>query len=186
MRLRTALSATIAFVCAATIAANAALTSGTLLNGTIDGNFSSNHAYIGEPVTVSNVTNDDGSGSVVGGRLYGYVAEVQPAGQGRPGKIRFHFTKLVTRRGVVYAIDSRVTGVKVQTKNNALKEVGGALGGMLVGNAIGKMLFHVGGFGLLGAAGGFLLAKNNRQNVNVPAGSIVQVQLLSVTRRQAR
>jgi hypothetical protein len=31
------------------VAAQAALTSGSLLNGTLDQNLSSNHAYVGEP-----------------------------------------------------------------------------------------------------------------------------------------
>jgi hypothetical protein len=44
----------------------------------------------------------------------------------------------------------------------------------------------LGGGGIVGAAGGFLLAKNNHQDINVSAGSIVQVELTSVTRRQAR
>jgi len=185
MRLRTAITALIVFITATSIAANAALGPGTLLNGTIDGDYSSNHAYVGESVTLSNVTNDDGSGSVTGGRLYGTVTQVVKAGQGQPGKIRFHFSELVTRSGAHYAIDSHVTEMKVVTKNNAGKEAGGALAGMLVGNAIGKTLFHLAGGGIIGAAGGFLLAKNNRQDVDVPAGTIVQVELTLVSRRQA-
>lgn len=184
MRLRIAGALMAGIVMASTLTAQAALTNGSLLNGTIDQNLSSNHAYVGESVSLSNVTSNDGSGSVVGGRLYGRITDVQAAGQGRPGKIRMHFTTLVTRHGT-YSVDTRVTGVKAQTKNNAVKEAGGALAGMLVGNAIGKTLFGVSGFGILGAAGGFLLAKNNRQNVSISAGSIVQVQVLSVTRRQA-
>ena len=87
--------------------------------------------------------------------------------------------------GARYSIDSRVTNVNVQTKSNAGKEAGGALAGMLVGNAIGKVLFGGSAGGAIGAAGGFLLAKNNRQNVDVPAGSYIQVELLSVSRRQS-
>jgi hypothetical protein len=167
-----------------TTTAQAALTGGSLLNGTIDQSLSSNHAYVGQTVSLSNVTSNDGSGSVVRGRLYGRVTEVQPAGQGTPGKIRMHFTELVTPHGR-YNVDTRVTGVQAQTKTNAAKEAGGALAGMLVGNAVGKTLFGASGFGILGAAGGFLLAKNNRQNVNISAGTVVQVQVLSVSRRQA-
>jgi hypothetical protein len=185
MRLRTAAGALVALFFSAAIAAQAALSQGTLLNGTIDGNYSSNHAYVGERVILTNVTNNDGSGTVVGGKLYGEVASVQSASQGRPGKIRFRFNRLVTRSGAVYAVDTRVTQLKSSTKNNTLKEVGGALGGMIVGNMLGKTIFHSGAGGLLGAAGGFLLAKNNRENVNVPAGSIVQVEVLSVSRRQS-
>lgn len=185
MRFRTAINALIVLMLATAVAANAALTQGTLLDGTITGDYSSNHAYAGQSVTVSNVRSDDGSGSVRNGTLYGYVYSVQKAGQGTPGKIRFRFTELVNGNGARYTIDSRVTNVNVQTKNNAGKEAGGALAGMLVGNALGHVLFGASGGGIVGAAGGFLLAKNNRQNVDVPAGSYLQVEILSVTRRQS-
>jgi hypothetical protein len=185
MYYRIAAFALITALAASTAPAAAALRGGTLLNGTITNTYSSASAYVGEPVTLSNVTNDDGSGTVVGGTLHGEVVAVQRASQGRPGKLEFRFTELVTRSGAVYAIRSGVREMKVQTHNNDLKEAGGALAGMLVGNAIGKTLFHLGGGGIAGAAGGFLLAKNNRQNVSVPRGSIVQVRLYSVTRRQS-
>jgi hypothetical protein len=185
MRLRITITTLIALLFVTAISADAALTQGTLLDGTIDGNYSSNHAYAGQSVTVSNVRSDDGSGSVRNGTLYGIVSSVQKAGQGTPGKIRFHFTELVNGNGARYTIDSRVTNVNVQTKNNAAKEAGGALAGMLVGNAIGKTLFGGSAGGAVGAAGGFLLAKNNRQDVNVSAGSYLQVEILSVTRRQS-
>jgi len=184
MRFRTAIAALIGLMLATAIAAKAQPAPGTLLDGTIDGDYSSNHAYAGQSVTVSNVASDAG-GAVHNGRLYGYVSSVQKAGQGKPGKIAFRFTELVTGSGVRYTIDSRVTQMKAQTKSNAAKEAGGALAGMLVGNAIGKTLFGASGGGVVGAAGGFLLAKNNHQDIDVPAGSIVQVELLSVTRRQS-
>ena len=175
----------VALACATAISAQAALTSGSLLNGTISQAYSSNHAYVGEPVVLRNVTSDDGSGSVSSGTLYGTVSSVQKAGQGRPGRIAFRFTRLVTGSGATYAVNTSVTKMKANTKNNTLKEAGGALAGMLVGNMIGKTLFHLGGGGLVGAAGGFLLAKNNKEDINVPAGSIVQVQVNSVSRRQS-
>ena len=159
MRIRIAGAMLAAVMMVMPLAAQADLAQGTVLNGIMDQNLSSNHAYVGERVSLSDVTNDNGSGSVVNGRLYGEVTQVQPAGQGTPGKIRMHFTRLVLRNGAVFAVDTQIVGVKAHTKNNALKEAGGALAGMLVGNAIGKTLFHVGGFGLLGAAGGFLIAR---------------------------
>lgn len=165
---------------AITMAAAQALTSGSMLNGTLNQNLSSNHAYVGEPVSLSNVH----GGGVGGGTLYGYVSAVQKAGQGRPGSIQLHFNRLVTSSST-YTVQTSVTNANVSTKNNALKEAGGALAGMLVGNAIGKTVFHTGIGGIVGAAGGFLLAKNNRQDVNMPSGTTVQVQVNSVVRRQS-
>jgi hypothetical protein len=186
MRLHTTVAAVLTLVFVTTLTASAAPPVGALLDGTIDQNLSSNHAYAGQAVSLSNVTSDDGSRTVHGGRLYGHVSEVQSAGQGRPGKLRLTFTTLVLPSGARYAVSTTVTNMRVETKNNALKEAGGALAGMLVGNAVGKTLFGGSAGGPIGAAGGFLLAKNNRQDVNIPQGSAVQVQLNSVTRRQSQ
>ena len=185
MRLRIASGSLLAAVAATAIAAQAALTSGSLLNGTITDNYSSNHATVGQSVTLSNVTSDDGSGTVTRGTLYGHVSAVQSAGQGRPGKIAFVFTKLVTGAGTTYYVDTTVTKMQADTKSNAAKEAGGALAGMLVGNMIGKTVFGGSAGGFFGAAGGFLLAKNNKENVNVTKGSVIQVRVNSVTRRQS-
>jgi hypothetical protein len=186
MRLHTTIAAVLTMVFVATLTASAAPQVGALLDGTIDQNLSSNHAFAGQTVSLSNVTSDDGSRSVHGARLYGHVSEVQRAGQGRPGRLRLDFTTLVLANGTRYAISTTVTNMRVETKSNALKEAGGALAGMLVGNAVGKTLFGGSAGGPIGAAGGFLLARNNRQDVNIPAGSVVQVQLNSVTRRQSQ
>jgi hypothetical protein len=58
---------------------------------------------------------------------------------------------------------------------------------MLLGNAIGKTLFHVGGGGVVGAAGGLLYGLNGKSNFQLPQGSDVQITLnQTVTiRRQA-
>ena len=156
---------------------------GTQLNGTITNDLNSKNAYVGEPVVLTNVTSASGSGSIVGARLYGTVTRAVKAGQGRPGQLDITFTRLRFSNGTTYSVSGQVTGMKVVTKNNALKEAGGALAGMLVGNMIGKVLFHMSGIGFLGAVGGFLIAKNNRQDVIVPAGSVVGVRL-NVVRRQ--
>lgn len=155
---------------------------GMQLAGTLTTGVDTANAYVGQPVYANHVFSENNS--ITSGRLYGHVSYVQRASQGRPAKVGIVFDKLVTSNGASYAVDGVVTGVQTQTKNNTLKEVGGAIGGMLVGNMIGKAIFHMAGGGLLGAAGGFLLAKNNRQNIVVGPGTPVRVTLRSV-RRQA-
>ncbi|MGA2393103.1 MAG: hypothetical protein ABSH03_07125 [Candidatus Lustribacter sp.] len=160
------------------IATLAQLTPGTTLTGNIDQNLSSNHAYVGQRVTISNAhsPNNDINGATV----WGHVSSVQPAGQGTPGKITLSFDKVQTRSGSVYAVNGYATDVSVQTKNNTVKEVGGAAAGALVGG----LLFH--GVGaLIGAGGGALLAKNNRQNVNIPQGSSVSLRVVRARRQSA-
>lgn len=166
-----------ALLAVAPVAALAQLAPGTTLTGNIDQNLSSNHAFVGERVTISNAHSPDNY--INGARIYGEVSDVQPASQGRAGKITLAFDQVRTRSGGVYAVRGYTTNVDVQTKSNALKEVGGAAAGALVGG----LLFH--GVGaLIGAGTGAVLAKNNRQNVNIPQGSSVSVQVVR-SRRQS-
>lgn len=163
--------------------ASAAPYAGAQYAGIITKSVNTSNAYVGEPVTLNRVTSEDGS--VSGAHMYGTVTRVVRAGQGRKAQLQMTFTKLVLANGTTYAVDGVVTGMQAQTKSNALKEVGGAVAGMIVGNIIGKTIFHSGGGGFLGAAGGYLIARNNKENMSVPAGSAVRVTLRSV-RRQAR
>jgi hypothetical protein len=160
----------------------AAPTAGTHLSGVITQTVDTKNAYVGEPVVLTNVTSPDGS--IAGAKMYGSVTSVRPAGQGRPAQLQIKFSRLVLPNGTSYAVNGIVTAMHANTKSNALKEVGGAVAGMLVGNAIGKTVFHTGLGGALGAAGGFLIAKNSRENMTVPQGTMVQVELKSA-RRQA-
>lgn len=180
MRQLLALAALAVSVVSFTGLADAAPAAGTQVAGTITQSISSNHAWVGETVVLHNVAGPGMSG----GTMYGTVTHVQPAGQGRPGQIQMRFSRLVLPSGATYAVDGVVSGMQANTKNNALKEAGGALAGMLVGNMIGKTIFHTNIGGALGAAGGFLVAKNNRQNVVVPSGTTVRVTLRAA-RRQA-
>ncbi len=163
------------------LAASAAITAGTELTGTIDQSVSSGNATVGQQVTISNVHSADNN--ITGAMIYAHVADVVKAGQGRPGQIALGYDRLVTRSGNSYALDGRTTNVEVDTQNNTVKEAGGALVGMIVGNIVGKKLGTNAG-GLLGAAGGYIAAKNNRAQVSIPQNSAVTVQVLRA-RRQA-
>ncbi len=158
-------------------------TTGTQLRGFMRNSVDTKSAYAGQAVYVDNVASSDGS--IQGAELRGTVASVTKAGQGTPGRIQLHFSSLVLRNGRKYYVDGRVTSMTANTKSNAAKEAGGAVVGMLVGNAIFKTLFHSSLGGAVGAAGGYLAAKNNRQNMTVPAGSVISVTLASVALRQS-
>lgn len=178
-----ACTATLMTVLFLTQAASAGPYAGAQYAGAVTRTVDSKTAYTGEPVELTGVTSADGS--VHGARMYGTVTRVVRPGQGRKAQLQITFHKLVLPNGTTYAIAGVVTGMQTKTKNNALKEVGGAVAGMIVGNIIGKTIFHattgIGGF--LGAAGGYLIAKNNRADVVVPAGSGVRVSLRTVRRQ---
>jgi len=159
------------------LAALAQVSPGTVLTGTMDQNFSSNHVQPGQPFTISNV--HTANHNINGATIYGHVASAQSASQGRPGKINLAFDKLTTRSGSVYRIEGYASNVDVQTKSNAGKELGGAAAGALVGGLLGH------GIGaLIGAGAGGLVAKNNRQDVLIPQGSSLSVEITR-SRRQS-
>src|ERR1700743_2324278 len=105
------------------LSALAQVAPGTTLVGNINQNLSSNHVYNGQRITLSNVHSPDNH--INGATIYGHVSSFQAAGQGRPGKIQLSFDQLRTRSGGVYAIRGYASNVDVQTKSNALKEIGG-------------------------------------------------------------
>jgi hypothetical protein len=177
-------AAAFAGICASfTASVVAAPSAGSAYAGPIADSLNSKTAYVGEPVTLTHVSSP-GAG-INGATMYGTVTHVVHAGQGRTAQLQMTFTRLTLRSGASYAINGIVTGMQAGTKSNALKEAGGAVVGMIVGNIVGKSIFHMSGGGLAGAAGGFLIAKNNREDMTIPAGSAVRVVLRSV-RRQAR
>ena len=173
-----------AFILSTIGLASAAPTAGTQYAGIISQSINTKTAYVGQPVTLTHVTSENGT--VSGAAMYGTVTSVRKAGQGKSAQLEMSFTKLVLPSGATYAVNGVVTGMQAQTKSNALKEAAGTLAGMAVGNIIGKSIFHMAGGGFLGAAGGFLIAKNNKEDMTVSSGSTVRVTLRSVRRQATR
>lgn len=159
---------------------------GTTLHGVLQTGLDSKDAYVGEPVSLVNVASDDGQ--IADARLLGTVTDVTRPGQGRNAQIRMHFDTLQYSDGTQQPVDGVVESMNVQTKSNAGKEALGALAGMLIGNAVGKTLLGSGfsGGGLIGAAGGFFVAKDNRSNVTIPQGSTITVGLQRERRQPER
>jgi hypothetical protein len=165
-----------AFVAVAPLAASAQLTPGTTLTGTIDQGLDSHSAQPGQTFTISNAhsPNHDINGAVI----YGHVDRVQRAGQGTPGKIHLAFDKVNTRSGNIYQINGYASNLQVDTKRNTGKEVLSTAGGALVGGLLGH------GIGaIIGGGAGYAISHNNKQNVSIPQGSLVTVQITQ-SRRQ--
>jgi hypothetical protein len=155
-------------------AASAQIIPGTKLTGNINSEFNSKSATVGERFTLTNVHSENSD--ITEAEIYGHVAHVQKAGQGTPGKIELAYDKLKTRSNT-YTIEAHTTNVTVNTKSNATKEALAAAGGALVGGLIGK------GWGaVIGGGSGYIYAKNNRQDVTIPGGSFVTVEITSSQR----
>lgn len=161
--------------------AAAAISPGTTLTGTLDQSISSKDAQVGQSFTISNAHTSDYN--INGATIYGHVVSVQRAGQGTPGKVELAIDKVNTRSGNVYQASGYVTDAAEVTKSNATKEGVGAIAGAVLGNILTRGGGKMGGT-VAGAAAGYILAKNNRENVTIGAGTNINVQLSSA-RRQA-
>jgi hypothetical protein len=167
-----------ALVAVAPLAASAQLNPGTTLTGNLDQNLNSKTAQVGQTITISNAYSPNHD--INGATIYGHVDRVQHAGQGTPGKIHLAFDKVNTRSGNIYQITGYASNMAVQTKSNSTKEIASSAGGALVGGLLG------GGVGaLLGAGGGYAFSKNSRENVTIPQGSLVTVQITQSRRQGA-
>jgi hypothetical protein len=160
------------------------LAPGTELAGTMDQTIASSNAQVGDPFKISNVSSVDGSGVITDATIYGHVTSVTTAGQGRNAGVQLAFDRIQTQDGRNFALDARPMHIDVVTKSNALKEGGGAFAGDLLGNWVGQTI-GLGVLGPLGLVGGYLLAKNSRQNVTIPQNSLITLQVLTARRQAA-
>lgn len=160
----------------AALPAVAQISPGTTLTGEIDRSLNSKDAQVGQSFLLTKVHSSNHD--INGGTVYGHVASVQRAGQGTPGKINLAYDKINTRSGNVYQLSARTENVTVQTKSNAGKEAGAAAGGALIGGLLGH-----GAGAIIGGGAGYVFAKNSRQNVTIPQGSLVNVQIIHARRQ---
>jgi hypothetical protein len=129
-----------------------------------------------------------GNPAFQGGIIAGEVTSVTTAGQGRKPSLGVQFDYLRLADGSTVDISATMTDDQRKDEHkNGFKVALSTLGGMLLGNAIGKTVFHTGGGGAVGAAGGLLYGLNGKSNFQLPSGSNVLITLnQTVTiRRQA-
>lgn len=186
-----ALAAVFAATTVAALAENSVtLYNSTVINTRLNQELDSSSANVGDTFTMA-VVPPYPSGNPVfqGATMSGVVTKVVRAGQGRNPEIVIHPRYLRLSDGSMATIYGDVTSVAANKSSGetAAKAAGGALVGMLVGNAIGKTIFHSSGGGAVGLIGGAMLGANNKSNFTIPAGANATVQLnQTVTiRRQA-
>jgi len=113
-----------------------------------------------------------------GAVIVGEITSVTSAGQGRKPSLGLQFDYLRLADGSAVDIAASITQDQRKTQNkNGAKVALSTIGGMLLGNIIGKTIFHTGGGGLIGAAGGLLYGINQKSNFTLPPGSNVQITI---------
>jgi hypothetical protein len=152
----------------------AGLPAGTTLVGSLTRDLNTATAQIGDTFAINLAPpypNDDPA--YANGYVRGHVFNVTRSGQGTNAQLGLAFDQIVFADGHTMPIYGHVTNIDEQHKSAILQQAAGALGGMLVGNALGKILFKTNLGGAAGAAGGFLYANNLKTNFTVPQGSSI-------------
>ncbi|MBV8172459.1 MAG: hypothetical protein JO219_11075 [Candidatus Eremiobacteraeota bacterium] len=151
--------------------------SGYGLNGSLNNALDTKSSYAGQPVSISVVAPyPNGVSSLAGSTIYGHVGEAVSGGRGRNPQLSIVLDKIKYRNGSSAQIGAVVSKLEPK-KDKHGRVLLGTAGGMFLGNWAGKALFGGSAGGAVGAATGFLLSSNNKQDFHVPAGSPVGIQL---------
>lgn len=180
-----------AIVAATTLSASAiTLYNGAVISARMNQTLNTGTAQVGDTFTMTVVPPyPAGDPAFQGATISGVVTFVQSAGQGRPAKIEIQPQYLRMANGAVANVSGSFTST--QRSNTTANDVGrtaaGALAGMLIGNAIGKMVFHASGGGPAGFIAGGLIGANSKSNFSIAQGTPITLQLNRdvVIRRQA-
>jgi len=162
-------------------AAKPLISNGSSISSTLTNDVNTKSAYVGQPITMSVIAPYPNNGAfLAGATLYGHVLVAQSASQGRAASLELTVDRIkLAGTDLQQPITAKIVKIDVRQRSNLTNEAAGTLGGMLIGNWIGKSVGTKSG-GLVGAAAGYLLTSNSKQNLDVPAGSTVSVQLLDV------
>ncbi len=185
-----ALAIIMAFVLpVAALAQTVTLQQGQNLNVQMQDTLDSGSAYAGQHFTVRVVPpfpNDDST--FANAIINGTVVKVVQAGQGRNPELHLAWDSITLQNGASYPINAVMTqGSPKQQNRNGGHVALTTIGGMLLGNAIGKTIFHTNVGGAVGAAGGFLVGYNKKSNITLKQGSNMELTLTRplMVRRQA-
>jgi len=162
---------------------------GQTIEATMNTSLDTKSAFVGQRFTMNVVPPyprgyDDFDGAVI----HGDVIKVTHANKGVNPEIQLAVTSITMRHGSTYPLDGQLTSIQQHKKlRNGATVAAYGLGGMLVGNAIGKTIFHTGIGGAVGAIAGGLAGYNQKSDFTVDSGTHTTVTLTHalVVRRQA-
>lgn len=185
MRVRNGLMAlvVVAAMTATTLLASAQSTltlyQGAQINGRLRQSIDSGTAHVGDSFVMDVVPPyPSGDPTYQGAIVAGVVSSVSPAGQGHKASIGLQCNYLRLADGSTVNISANVTSDQPQQQQKNGGHVAlTTIGGMILGNIIGKSILHTNIGGAAGAAGGLLYGLNKQSNLTLPSGSNIQITL---------
>ena len=158
----------------ATASRTVVLSTGTMVNATMNQTIDSGSAHVGQTFTMTVIPPYPQSNQAfASGTLYGHVTNVVAAGQGTNPQLAFAIDKISLQNGDKGHPVLMVQQQETQRHDNTVNVAASAVAGMLVGNWIGKAVFNSNAGGAVGAVAGALYAANKRTNVSLVRGSQV-------------
>lgn len=161
---------------------------GQTLYATMQTTLDSKSANVGDRFTMALTEPYPTERNLDGATIEGHVSNVVRAGQGTKPEIDLAFDRFVYPDGASVPISANLISLQTKTgSKNGADVAAKTVGGMFLGNALFKTLFHMGGGGLLGAIGGFIYGQNAKADVQIQPGSQAQLNLVAPlrSRRQA-
>jgi uncharacterized protein YcfJ len=176
-----ALAITCALVLPVAVAASTnpvELNAGSMVTSSINQTIDSGSAHAGDKFTMSVMTPYPGNNGVYdNAKLYGHVTRVVSAGQGQNPVLEFNIDRMVLANGRQAGVSMLLQSQATQRHNMIANTAITALGGMIVGNMIGKTLFKSNLGGAAGLIAGALYANNKKGNVSLRQGSVVVTEV---------
>jgi hypothetical protein len=140
---------------------------GASIEGTIQTEINTKTAQDGQQFTMVTAS---------GSTIYGHLSEVAAASLTRKAHVKLNFDRIRFPDGTRSPLAATLAGVAQKKQVSYGQAAGQVLGGLIVGNIIGKTLgTNIGG--LVGLAGGALLAANTSYNIIIPAGAVARITL---------
>mgnify|MGYP001441073090 CR=1 FL=1 len=154
------------------------LSAGNMVTSRMNSTIDSGSAHVGDKFSMTVLTPyPSNNGVYSNGQLYGHVTSVTAAGQGRNPVLAFNIDRIMLTNGRHASVSMFVQSQETQRHNNLGNVAITAVGGMLVGNMIGKTLFKSSLGGPAGLIAGALYANNQKTNVSLRQGSVVVTEV---------
>ncbi len=135
-------------------------------------------AHVGKQISAS-VVAPHANARLQGATIVGHLTFVQHAGRGTNPGVAGVSDRIVFSNGTSSPIACAPLGTMKGSPNRSsgARTAGGALAGMAVGNMLGKSLFGGNAGGAVGAIAGGAMARNVRQDITIPAGTKMDLEL---------
>jgi len=154
------------------------LAAGSMVTSKMNSTIDSGSAHAGDTFSMTVQTPYPNNNSVyTSARLYGHITRVVAAGQGQNPALEFAIDKMTLANGRQAAVSMMLQSQETQRHNNLGNIAITAVGGMIVGNMIGKSLFNSKLGGPAGLIAGALYASNKKTNVSLRTGSVVVTEV---------